>query len=84
MVVPRVKRDYFEGQGQGLGQEQEQGSSLMSVNGFGFIGMMLVRVPDNVDAGVDKGQGGQIHALMERNGGPLAVLNAVTSPAVNS
>lgn len=65
MVVPRVERD-FEG-------------GLVSVNGLGFVGMLLVN---------DKGQGQDqqtgssgVHAWMEGKDGPIAVLNAVTYPS---
>ena len=64
MVVPRIERD-FEG-------------GLVSVNGFGFIGMMLLRDTDK-DKNQDKDQTG-VHGLMEKLGGPMAVLNAVTYP----
>ena len=65
MVVPRIERD-FEG-------------GLVSVNGFGFIGMMLLRDTDK-DKNQDKDQTG-VHGLMEKLGGPMAVLNAVTYPS---
>ena len=67
MVVPRIERD-FEG-------------GLVSVNGFGFIGMMLLRDTDkDQDKDNDKDQTG-VHGWMEKHGGPMAVLNAVTYPS---
>ena len=68
-MVPRIERD-FEG-------------GLVSVNGFGFIGMMLLSDTDkdtDKDKNQDKDQTG-VHGLMEKLGGPMAVLNAVTYPS---
>jgi len=66
MVIPRIERDFEDG--------------LVSVNGFGFIGMLLVKDNDkDKDQGSDKDEKG-VKGLMERKGGPMAVLKAVTYP----
>ena len=73
-MIPRVERDF--------------GGGLVSINGFGFIGMMLLRditITINVD-NKDKDKNDQttttgvVQGLMEKQGGPMAVLNAVTYP----
>ena len=69
LVVPRVARDFSNG--------------LVGVNGFGFIGMLLVR-----DKGRDTDPSTSADGLTaiedKRTGlggtGPIAVLNAVTFP----
>jgi hypothetical protein len=75
MVIPRVERDF--------------GGGLVSINGFGFIGMMLLRDTITINVNIDNKDKdkndpttttGVVQGLMEKHGGPMAVLNAVTYP----